>query len=66
MEILIYQGEEHTTIQQAAQSLNVTPPLIYYYIKKGRLQAARIDKLVLVELNSLMALNDYLSFRYKK
>ena len=66
MEILIYQGEEHTTIQQAAQSLNVTPPLIYYYIKKGRLQASKIDKLVLIQLDSLVELNDYLSFRYKK
>lgn len=66
MEILIYHGEEHTTIEQAAKSLNITPTLIYYYIKNGRLLAAKIDKLVLVELNSLMVLNDYLSFRYKK
>ncbi len=66
MEILIFNGVEHTTIEQAAKSLMVTPPLIYYYIKRGRLQAVRIDKLVLVELNSLMILSDYLAFRYKK
>ena len=66
MEILIYREEEHTTIEQAAKSLNVSPQLIYYYIKNGRLLAAKIDKLVLVQLDSLVALNDYLSFRYFK
>lgn len=66
MEILSYKGYDYTTITEAAKSLNVSPSLVYYYFRRGRLVMICLDKLKLVEINSLMKLNDYLSFRYKK
>jgi len=66
METLIYKKNEYTTINESARCLNVSVSLIYYYAKMGRLTMVSIDKLKLVELNSLMLINDYLKFRYTK
>lgn len=66
MEILNYKGNDYTTIAEAARLLNISPSLVYYYFKRGRLMMICLDKLKLVEIDSLVKLNDYLSFRYKK
>lgn len=66
MEILIYKGKECVTIKAAALSLMVSNPLVYYYIKQGRLNMLCVDHLKLVELDSLILLSDYLAFRYSK
>ena len=66
MEILNYKGYDYTTITEAAKSLNVSPSLVYYYFRKGRLVMICLDKLKLVEIDSLMKLNDYIAFRYAK
>ena len=66
MEILTYKKKEHVTINTAALVLKINISLVYYYAKRGRLTMICIDKVKLIELDSLMKLNDYLAFRYKK
>lgn len=66
METLIFQEKNYVTIRTAAAVLNLNVSQIYYYFNQGRLQMVLIDKLKLVELDSLMQLNDYLAFRYHR
>jgi hypothetical protein len=62
----LIQGKEHVTINSAAILINCKVPLIYYHIGMGRLKMVEIDKLKLIELDSVHDLNIYLQFRYKK
>jgi hypothetical protein len=63
---LLIENKEYLPISSAARLLNSKPPIVYYYIKKGRLKTVDIDSLKLIELDSLQLLNHYLKFRYKK
>lgn len=62
----IIKNKEYVTINRAAKLINCKVPLIHYHINTGRLKTIEIDKLKLVELDSVHDLNIYLNFRYKK
>ncbi len=63
MEILIYKKVECVTIKAAALSLHVCNSLIYRYIKQNQLKLVVVDGVRLIELDSLLQLNDYRAFR---
>lgn len=66
MDILFFQGRNYVSTVRAAETLNVSQPQINYYIKKGILQMVRVDNIKLIELDSLMLLNEYIFFRNQK
>jgi hypothetical protein len=66
METLLYQNKQYVPINGAAELINVKPPLIYYYIKKKRLDTIIISGMTIVSVDSIMQLNHYLRFRYSK
>lgn len=66
MEPLFYRNKEYVPISTAAKMINSKVGMIYYYINNKKVRTLEIDKLKLIELDSLLLLNDYLQFRRSK
>lgn len=66
MEPLLYRNKEYVPISTAAKLINSKVGMIYYYISNNKVRTLDIDRIKLIELDSLLLLNDYLQFRRSK
>lgn len=66
MDILFYEEKNYVSTIRTAEVLLVSMPQINCYIKKERWILVRVDNIKLIELDSLMLLNDYLFYQKKQ
>lgn len=62
---ILIQEKEYVTINTASRLINMKKPMIYYYLKQGKLKTFHMEGILLISLDSLNELNVYRHFRQK-